>query len=63
MSIYSCKKCKSEKEITRVNLIYLEDKKKWEAREALCDCGNYMQSKNKNGFPSLIRTEKSLKKN
>ena len=62
MTKYSCRKCKSEKEISRANLIYLEDKKKWEVKEALCICGYYMDSKDKDGFPSLIRTEDSLTK-
>ena len=33
-------------------------------REALCDCGNYMQEKEKDfqGFPNLIRTEPTLNK-
>ena len=62
MTKYSCKKCKSEKEISRANLIYLEDKKKWEVKEALCICGDYMDSKDKAGIPNLIRTEPSLNK-
>ena len=33
-------------------------------KEALCECGEYMQEKEKNfdGFPNLIRTDPSLNK-
>ena len=62
MAKYNCKNCKAEKEITRVNLIYLEDKKEWVVKQGLCLCGEYMESKNEKGFPNLIRTEESLRK-
>jgi len=62
MTKYSCNNCKVEKEITRVKLIYLEEKKEWVVEQGKCKCGEYMDSKDKTGFPNLIRTEKSLRK-
>ncbi len=36
--------------------------KKWVTKEALCECGKYMDSKPTDGMPSLKRTEASLSK-
>ena len=35
----------------------------WQTREALCECGLYMDSEPTEGMPSLKRTEESLSKN
>ena len=61
MTKYSCNNCKAEKEISRVKLIYSEEKKEWVPEQGKCKCGTYMDSKIKKGFPNLIRTEDSLK--
>tara|TARA_R110000765_G_scaffold350030_1_gene440096 strand:- start:302 stop:520 length:219 start_codon:yes stop_codon:yes gene_type:complete len=42
--------------------IVLRDKK-WVTKEALCECGKYMDSEPLEGMPSLKRTEPSLSKN
>ena len=39
--------------------IVLRDKK-WVTKEALCECGLYMDSKPTDGMPSLKRTEPTL---
>ena len=35
---------------------------KWVTIQALCDCGTYMESEPKDGFPQIKRTEESLSK-
>ena len=57
MALFMCKKCKNEKELKKQTLIFL--KKKVVAKEALCKCGNYMESKIEKGIPSIIRNEKN----
>ncbi len=57
---YRCKKCKCEKKLQKQTLVILE--KKIIVKEAICKCGCLMESKDKEGFPSLIRTEPTLKK-
>ena len=59
MTLYKCI-CGNSKEI-RVQTIGLRDGK-WVTLQALCDCGEYMDSKPKDGMPSLKRTESSLSK-
>jgi hypothetical protein len=57
---YRCKKCKKEKEIIKATLEYIEGK--WETKEALCKCGEYMESEPVEGMPSLIRNEEHMSK-
>ena len=58
MALYKCQ-CGNEKQLGKVTLIY---KNKWVAKEALCECGEYMESEPEKGMPSLKRTEASLSK-
>lgn len=58
MTKYSCK-CGKEKELGKVTIVL---KDKWVAKEALCQCGLYMDSEPEEGMPSLKRTEASLSK-
>jgi|TARA_R100000742_G_C4239130_1_gene59159 hypothetical protein len=60
MALYICNKCKNQKELKKQTLVLI--KKNWMVKEALCICGNYMESKTQKGIPYLIRTEPSLKK-
>ena len=62
MFIYYCKKCKIEKKIEKATLEIVEGKVR--TREAKCNCGKYMVEAEKEfgGFPTLIRTEPTLKK-
>lgn len=60
--IYKCKKCKIEKTITKASIIFRD--KKWVALEALCKkCNEYMEGKTEEGFPDIIRTDPTLRKN
>jgi len=59
MTLYSCK-CKKTKEIGKATIVLRE--KEWVTKEALCECGLYMDSKPTDGMPSLKRTEASLSK-
>jgi|TARA_R100001594_G_scaffold35124_2_gene64257 hypothetical protein len=60
---FICNKCNETKELHKATLVIIEGKIK--TKEALCKCGKYMQEVEKDfdGFPSLIRTEPTLKKN
>ena len=58
MTKYSCK-CGKEKDLDKVTIVL---KDKWVAKEALCQCGLYMDSEPEEGMPSLKRTEASLSK-
>ena len=58
MTKYSCK-CGKEKDLGKVTIVL---KDKWVAKEALCQCGLYMDSEPEDGMPSLKRTEASLNK-
>jgi hypothetical protein len=58
MTKYSCK-CGKEKDLDKVTIVL---KDKWVAKEALCQCGLYMDSEPEEGMPSLKRTEESLSK-
>ena len=59
---YQCKCCKATKDLEKATLQIKDDKVV--TKEALCKCGKYMieQEKKFDGFPSLIRTEPTLKK-
>ena len=59
MTLYSCE-CGNTMEIGKATIV-LRDKK-WVIKEALCECGKYMDSKPTDGMPSLKRTEASLSK-
>ena len=59
MTKYSCK-CGETKDLAKATIV-LRDKK-WVAKEALCQCGLYMDSEPEEGMPSLKRTEPSLSK-
>ena len=56
MALYKCQ-CGNEKQLGKVTLIH---KNKWVAKEALCECGKYMESEPEEGMPDLIRTEPTL---
>ena len=58
MTKYKCK-CGKEKDLGKVTIVL---KDKWVAKEALCQCGLYMDSEPEEGMPSLKRTEASLSK-
>jgi hypothetical protein len=58
MTKYVCK-CGKEKDLDKVTIVL---KDKWVAKEALCQCGLYMDSEPEEGMPSLKRTEASLSK-
>ena len=58
MTKYSCK-CGKEKDLGKVTIVL---KDKWVAKEALCECGKYMDSEPEEGMPNLKRTEPSLSK-
>ena len=61
MSEYICK-CGEKKNLTKMTMKIVEGKVK--TKEALCQCGKYMEELDKEfkGFPSLIRTEPTLNK-
>ena len=58
MTKYICK-CGKEKDLGKVTIVL---KDKWVAKEALCECGKYMDSEPEEGMPNLKRTEPSLSK-
>jgi hypothetical protein len=60
MALYKCECKKQEKEIGRATIVLRDGK--WVAKEALCECGKYMDSEPVDGFPQLKRTEESLSK-
>ena len=59
MTRYKCK-CSKEKDLAKATIVLIDGK--WVAKEALCECGKYMDSKPTEGMPSLKRTEPSLSK-
>jgi len=59
MTRYKCK-CGKEKDLAKATIVLIDGK--WVAKEALCECGKYMDSKPTEGMPSLKRTEPSLNK-
>ena len=61
---FQCNKCGKTKDLMKATLKEIDGK--IVTVQALCeDCGEYMQelSKEFSGFPSVIRTEPTLKKN
>jgi hypothetical protein len=60
MTLYKCKCGKEEKHLGKVTIVHKEGK--WVAKEALCSCGEYMDSEPTEGMPKLIRTEPTLSK-
>ena len=60
MTIYKCKCCKEEKNVSKATIVYRDGK--WVCKEAKCSCGKYMESEPTEGIPTLKRTEPSLTK-
>tara|TARA_R100000664_G_C2650916_1_gene71597 strand:- start:15 stop:272 length:258 start_codon:yes stop_codon:yes gene_type:complete len=58
MTLYKCKCGEFEKEIKKATIVLRDGE--WVTKEAVCDCGKYMDSEIKEGMPSLKRTEESL---
>ena len=60
--IYKCNDCKIERHILKTTIVFVGDE--LETKEALCDCGVYMQQvyepKHK-GMPNIIRNERNGK--
>ena len=59
MTLYSCE-CGNTMEIGKATIVLRDGK--WVTKEALCECGKYMDSKPTDGMPNLKRTEPSLSK-
>ena len=59
MTKYSCE-CGNTMEIGKATIVYRDGE--WVTKEALCECGKYMDSNPKDGMPNLKRTEPSLSK-
>ena len=59
MTRYKCK-CGKEKDLAKATIVLRDGN--WVTKEALCECGKYMDSKPTEGMPSLKRTEPSLNK-
>ena len=57
MTLYSCE-CGNTMEIGKATIVYRDGE--WVTKEALCECGKYMDSKPTDGMPSLKRTEPTL---
>tara|TARA_R110001592_G_scaffold103023_2_gene290317 strand:+ start:552 stop:809 length:258 start_codon:yes stop_codon:yes gene_type:complete len=57
MTLYKCE-CGNKKNLLKTTIVYIN--KKWVVKEALCNCGLYMDSEPKDGMPTLKRTEDSL---
>ena len=59
---FQCKKCDKQKTLLKATLEIADGKIR--TKEAKCDCGNFMVEIEKyfDGFPSLIRTEETLRK-
>ena len=60
MTLYTCK-CGETRELAKVTIVFRDGN--WEAKEAECECGLYMDSVPTEGIPTLQRTEPSLSKN
>ena len=58
MTTYKCECGKQEKKINKATIVLRCGK--WVAKEALCDCGKYMDSEPLEGMPEIKRTEASL---
>ena len=59
MTLYTYE-CGNTMEIGKATIVYREGK--WVTKEALCECGKYMDSEPTEGLPNLKRTEPSLSK-
>ena len=59
MTLYTCE-CGNTMEIGKATIVLINGK--WVTKEALCECGKYMDSKPTDGMPNLKRTEPSLSK-
>ena len=57
MTLYTCK-CGNTRELAKVTIVHRDGN--WEAKEAECECGLYMDSVPTEGIPTLKRTENSL---
>lgn len=59
---YQCNACGKTRDLSKATLEVIDGKVR--TREALCECGEYMQeiAKEFGGFPSIRRTEPSLSK-
>ena len=57
MTLYFCE-CGKTMEIGKATIVYRDGK--WVTKEALCECGKYMDSKPTEGIPTLKRTEPTL---
>ena len=57
MTLYTCE-CNKTMEIGKATIVYRDGK--WVTKEALCECGKYMDSEATEGMPSLKRTEPTL---
>ena len=57
MTLYTCE-CGKTMEIGKATIVYRDGE--WVTKEALCECGKYMDSKPTEGMPSLKRTEPTL---
>lgn len=57
---YICNVCGKTRQLAKATLEVVDGKVR--TREALCECGNYMQevSKEFGGFPNIKRTEPTL---
>lgn len=57
---YICNVCGNTRQLAKATLEVVDGKVR--TREALCECGNYMQevSKEFGGFPNIKRTEPTL---
>jgi len=60
MTLYTCE-CGKTRELGKVTIVHRDGN--WEAMEAECECGLYMDSIPTEGIPTLQRTEPSLSKN
>ena len=59
MTLYTCE-CGNTMEIGKATIVLINGK--WVTKEALCECGKYMDSEATEGLPNLKRTEPSLSK-
>jgi len=59
MTLYTCK-CGNTMEIGKSTIVLIDGK--WVTKQALCECGKYMDSEPTEGLPNLKRTEPSLSK-
>ena len=60
MALYKCECKEYEKKFSKVTLKYIDNK--FQASEAICPCGKYMDSEPAKGMPTIKRTEASLSK-